>query len=1680
MMKTKINKHFNKFVIMVLIFTLTFGNWGVLGGCLVSIASSNELELQNDETKSENVKFDIGILENEILLHSKKSDINDTINLQSYISVENEGVLRDITITFSGENETNKNFDIIFMTQPEGAVKSSSVNKFELNQISEGNTVKLEYEIQWNQEMQKDLSKLNKNNIVKLSATYVDSMGKEVKIDKNIMLNIEWTCENEIGIKTNIDRYASYEFEGENGVVITQNLTVSQTKLEAMPFEKIIIEAEQIQVGDVFADSITVKNGNNDIPFEIIDNKIKITDENKTENDIIQNTKTSKTYDITYVFKNVEIEEKLDINTNIKANAKIYSSQNEKTTEKDYSTSLEEKVGNIVDIKSSAIGSISKGKIYANYNQEEPSYETTYSSNLELEIAYKHNTEQIKITDKGSFFTNEEGEKYDMQDESKSHVYYKATKINKSEFEQILGEDGFIKIIDTTNNEIAEINKNTQVNENGEYYTNYENNVSNITIITSEIMQEGTIEIKNEKSIAPSTLYKKEQVQTFKYLEDEYSVDLQIGESTINIGQSTIKNELQESKTEAILTFNNNKLSSISKNENIELKIELKNNVETSDLYKNPSFEIELPKEISRIDIKDSNILFDEELQIESVEQTNKNGKIVISIKLKGTQTKFLMEEYINGTTIVLNTDIEVDIRTSSKIENVIMKYYNENANSYNLEAHGEHSVGIEFISPIGMIIGTELTNYNADGSSVMSVLQGPKTGKLEIYTDAKNVQSNVLVVNNTGNTCDELTILGRLPFKDNKNIATGENLGTTTNTKLSGEITTESKFENIEIYYSDNGEATTDLSKLANNWTKDFTALANIKSFMIKVNETIAQSDIININYNFEIPANLEHNAYMYQDIVAYYNNNREIAKISETTQADIMCLTTGKGPQMEIEQTASIPNGGEANEGQKIKYTIKIKNTGIDPIYNLKITDILPENAIYTVYTRNGFAMGYDEIDPYAEKLEWNIEKVEVGETVEVQFQVEVNSLPTIQEYYSRYENFIELDGKFYLKENEELVEITEIPTITMTNRVAVNAEDLGKELYAGDYENIVKAPEIIVTEEPTVAEEVLMREGQELTYHIRIKNNKQEDINNINLSKVFPEGLEFEEIYTIKYNAEYEEWEKEIIGTYDESTKAASLNIGTIPQNSDAYIKIKVKTSKLAEEEYNKDVETITKITGDNIGDYTGDVKKNTIAKPKLETEYICKNDNKYIEDGEIVEYSIKVTNVSNISANNVEIKDVLPEGLEFIKADYTIGNFTVTTQMNKEREIEATCNIMPNETLTLNIKAKAVSETKNINVENTATINSLELGSAETETLQHIVEAVEEEGIIAVAKEERKYTISGQIWYDQNRDGLKEVSENAIPGTELMVINADTGTITQKITADDNGKYYINDLSKGNYVIICKYDNEKYQVTEYKKLGVAESNNSDVIAVDIEENGEKYIGAVTDIIRINNEDYSNIDMGLSDKLIFDLKLNSELTKMTLQNEEGIKEVKYENVKLPKIDINPDLLSESTVYIEYKITITNEGNVPGYANNIVNYIPKGTIFNSELNTNWYIGQDGNLYSNALADELINPGETKEIKLILIKEMTEENTGMSINKTEIHEIHNEYGLQDIDSKENNKSDTEDDYSEISALITLQLGGKVVYSTSVFGVIIGIAVALYFVQKYNIINIKLNKKRYK
>ena len=66
-----------------------------------------------------------------------------------------------------------------------------------------------------------------------------------------------------------------------------------------------------------------------------------------------------------------------------------------------------------------------------------------------------------------------------------------------------------------------------------------------------------------------------------------------------------------------------------------------------------------------------------------------------------------------------------------------------------------------------------------------------------------------------------------------------------------------------------------------------------------------------------------------------------------------------------------------------------------------------------------------------------------------------------------------------------------------------------------------------------------------------------------------------------------------------------------------------------------------------------------------------------------------------------------------------------------------------------------------------------------------------------------------------------------------------------------------------------------------------------------------------------------------------------------------------------------------------------VTNEGDVSGKATKIVDYLPKDLSFSPEINNEWYVGTDGNIYTEGLADQEIKPGETKEITLVVTKVM-------------------------------------------------------------------------------------------
>ena len=106
-------------------------------------------------------------------------------------------------------------------------------------------------------------------------------------------------------------------------------------------------------------------------------------------------------------------------------------------------------------------------------------------------------------------------------------------------------------------------------------------------------------------------------------------------------------------------------------------------------------------------------------------------------------------------------------------------------------------------------------------------------------------------------------------------------------------------------------------------------------------------------------------------------------------------------------------------------------------------------------------------------------------------------------------------------------------------------------------------------------------------------------------------------------------------------------------------------------------------------------------------------------------------------------------------------------------------------------------------------------------------------------------------------------------------------------------------------------------------------------------------------------------------------------------------------------------------------------------------MDYLPTEMTFRSELNSNWYL-INGNLYTKELEKTKIQPGETKEITLVLTKQMSENNVGLINNIAEIYEDYNEYGIANIDSTPNNKINNEDDIGAANVYIAIKTGVQV------------------------------------
>lgn len=277
----------------------------------------------------------------------------------------------------------------------------------------------------------------------------------------------------------------------------------------------------------------------------------------------------------------------------------------------------------------------------------------------------------------------------------------------------------------------------------------------------------------------------------------------------------------------------------------------------------------------------------------------------------------------------------------------------------------------------------------------------------------------------------------------------------------------------------------------------------------------------------------------------------------------------------------------------------------------------------------------------------------------------------------------------------------------------------------------------------------------------------------------------------------------------------------------------------------------------------------------------------------------------------------------------------------------------------------------------------------------------------------------YKISGTVWLDENKDGYLDDREQKIDNSKVKLYKENSNKEIAEVKTDKDGKYTFNNVENGKYIILFSYDNEIYNTTKYKNNDI-EEKNSKVIS----ENSN-YSFAKTDIIEIMNKDVDNINMGLVRKETFDLSIKTYVSSMKLKTKKESQEYTYEEDEFAKVEIASKYIDGAEVTTVLTIKITNNGDIAGYANQIKDIIPEGWIFDESLNKNWTIGKDGYIYCSILENNLIQPEDSIEIKLILTKKMTGETTGTFKNTANIVNSSNKLEVKD-ENLNNNESSVE------------------------------------------------------
>ena len=1418
------SKVFKIVVAILLVMTLTMVNFIYVGAGLVSYAA------EKVSTNHKNVEF-TAELKNE-----------NTLNLQ--ISVKNEGYFNG-EITLENSNFKLKNSQSEYVNKVEE-------NKISLNQINAGTVAQIDVEIEQIKDDNLDINLLDRTSTVKLTGIYRDSTEKDINIEASREIKLEYSETNdenniENGMELITNKITTFNGKEKRIVQVSMNLGLKDNNYPIKEIDtNVTIAGEEPEV-------VTKANLNTMTSFnsEYKDGNLQmvLTNEPNEENKILWKKQGNENIILTLVYdKDVDLN---GVKLPVEETVKLYNDK-EITVSNTIELNNEEK-DNLVQVSvTNTEDTIYKGKLNANLDR---SFETKTNvavnlSNAEDYISIKENASNYNLSNGNTVRAN---------------VVYNKTVIEKSAFDKILGQDGTIQILNEQGVILANINSETEVDENGNIVVDYAGKEPTaIEIKTSKPVAEGNIVFTHTKTIKPSNI---DIISNATEIVSGISID----HGTGIVSEQESKIAMQDSKTEASLEVNKDTLSTVVDN-NVEIRALLKSNQEQYNLYENPVIRFDLPESVENITVNSIDLVYETELKV-----TNyiTQGRTIL-VQLEGAQTAY-KEQGVEGALLVLNITATVNRKSATQDSSILMTYQNK-------QEIGTAESAIKIVAPTDMTLVQSINDLGVDTIGREEQTQV----SLQRGTDSKNLTTGIEVINNNENTVENVKVLGNFPTRNTEN-----NID---NNVIQGINVT--GVEGAKVYYSENENATDDLQDGNNGWQESITDGTQVKKYLIEIPQMETQSSM-QANYVTSVPASLEYNQEASQGYLVTYQNS--LTKASNQMKATTIKMETGVGPILETKLTASVGGSDDTTvkNGEVIKYKIEVSNVGSEDIANVTVKGNVPEGTTLVEpedkYEYTG-ASYYKELD--SRTYEDKIDTLKVGEIATREYEVRVNS--GVAEG-TKLVNTSEIQYGDVTKTSEE-------NTLTTTNgniRVSVkrvtdrsiNLYETGTVQYFAIIENISNEPQ------EDIKVKTNLQDGLEVTrLNLTTNMEKANESNN----KTYGE-----EESTINVGEPVEITEEELTQNNSNSNSQTEqieysdeINIGSLEPGENKVLGYDLKINKVD----NMDRINFYVTANDQNEEYRSNVATDEIRQAEIGLSMTATPENNYVKSGDTIVYTINVKNNGTEAIESLVLKDDIPSSLTVNKVQ--VGGQEVA-DLKGRNNIEISIDLSAGNEMIITIETVvnySEGRTEAEPITNVAHVDLLGETIATTPEITHIIEANEnaQTGTTGEPNEDNNVgnnniangngIITGVAWFDENANGQKDNGEQLMSGVKVHLYNTETNNLVTKengdvleATTNENGVYALDHIGNGKYIAIFEYD-ATYTLTKYKAEGVSENNNSDVMMNELTIDGTKQNVASTDIIEINNTNASDINIGLIQLQNFDLQLEKFVNRIVIQDSSG----------------------------------------------------------------------------------------------------------------------------------------------------------------------------------------------